>query len=241
MAASFLPTRQDVQRYLSLRALGISLGSRIIKTIPRQAYDEIGRALGILRDGALVFDSLDMTSVLMDCCLYDWFVDGKNLVERYVEMHPAEPGTDESYLLQAYLQAKYRIVVAQSRVPEAGLYCQDVLNGEELFLMDLGLSQSITGGNAAIATRTIPLGEYSMTGGAGLPISSKKAVLDGLLRIESEHDKPLQGPGGVSLTIARACLAAGAADYIAYRSTQADSRKLRPEPRWPRHKPHRRR
>jgi hypothetical protein len=240
MAASFVPTRQDVQRYLSLRALGISLGSRMIKTIPRAAFDEIGGALGILRNGVLVFDSEDMTSVLMDCCLYDWFVDGKNLVQRYVEMHPASPGTDESYLLQAYLQAKYRIAVVHSTVPGAGVHCQDVLNGEELFLMDLGLSQSIPDGTAALATRTIPLGEYSMTGGAGLPISSKKAVLDGLRRIDSENHKPLQGPGGVALTIARACLAAGAADYITYQSTVADSRKPRLQPRWPRHKPRRR-
>ncbi len=241
MGASFFPTRQDVQRYLSLRALGMSLGSRMIKTIPRQAYDAIGDALGILRNGILLLDSPDMTSVLADCCLYDWFENGKNLAERYVEMHPAAPGTDESYLLQAYLRAKYRIVVAQSTVPDAGVYCRDALNGEELFLMDLGLSRSIPDGNVAIATRTIPLGEYSMTGGAGLPITSKKAVLDGLRQIGGELHKPLQGPGGLSLTIARACLAAGAADNITYQSTEADSRKPRNQPSWPRHKPRRRR
>ena len=229
---TFSPTRQDVERYRSWRALSMALNHRVIKTIPRQAYDEIGDALGIRRNGVLVFDSEDMTSVMMDCCLYDWYENGKNLVQRYAETHPATPGTDESYLLQACLRAKYRILVAQSAVPGAGLRCQDVLNGEELFLMDLALSQGVPNVNAALATRTIPLGEYWMTGGAGLPVSSKKSILDALRRIDMEHYPPLEGPGGVALSIARACLAAGAADFITYESTEANSRKPRRQPSW---------
>jgi hypothetical protein len=240
MGTSFSPTRQDVERYRSLRALSMALNHRIIQTIPPQAYAEIGHALGIRRNGVLVFDSEDMTSVMMDCCLYDWYGNGKNLIQRYAETHPAAPGTDESYLLQACLQATYRILVAQSAVPGAGLHCEDVLNGGELFLMDLALSQNNPSGNAALATRTIPLGEYWMTGGAGLPISSKKSILDALCRIGTEHYKPLEGPGAVALSIARACLAAGAADYITYESMEARSRKHRRQPRWPGFERHRR-
>jgi hypothetical protein len=157
----------------------------------------------------------------------------KNLVQQYAETHLAKPGTDESYLLQACLQAKYRILVARSPVPGAGLHCQDVLNGGELFLMDLAMSQSVPDDNAALATRTIPLGEYWMTGGAGLPISSKKSILDALRRMESEQYKPFEGPGGMALPIARACLAAGAADYITYASPEPNPTKPRRQPRWP--------
>ena len=233
MGTFFSPTPQEVKRYRSFRALSMELNHRIIKTIPRQAYDEMGDALGIRHNGVLVFDSEDMTSVMMDCCLYDWFENGKNLVQRYAETHPATPGTDESYLLQACLHAKYRILVAQSAVPGAGIHCQDVLNGGELFLMDLAMSQGVPSGNAALATRTLPLGEYWMTGGAGLPVSSKKSILDALRRIDSEHFQPLAGPGGVALPIARTCLAAGAADYITYESTEASSKQQPRQPRWP--------
>jgi len=233
MATSFSPTRQDVERYRSLRAVSMELNHRILKTIPRQALDEIGDALGIRRNGALVFDSEDMTSVMMDCCLYDWYENGKNLVQRYAETHPAPPETDESYLLQACLQAKYRILMARSAVPGAGIHCQDVLNGGDLFLMDLAMSQNIPCVNAAVATRTIPLGEYWMTSGAGLPVSSKESILDALRRIDNEHHNPLAGPGGVTLSIARACLAAGAADYITYESLEPSTRKSRRQPRWP--------
>jgi hypothetical protein len=210
----------------------MDLNHRIVKTIPRQAFDEVGEAIGILRNGVLVFESEDMSSVLMDCCLYDWFRSGKNVVQRYSETHPAQPGTDEQYLLSAYLQAKYRVLVVQCAVAGAGLHCQDVLNNEGLFLMDLGLSQSAKGGNAALATRTIPLGEYWMTTGAGLPINSKRAALDALARIASRKQESFEGSGSVALLIVHACLTAGAAGYVTYASAEAKPSEPRCRPRW---------
>jgi hypothetical protein len=230
MGAAFSPTRKDVERYRRLRALSMDLNHRIIKTIPRQAIDDIGEAIGIRRKGVLVFDSEDMTSVLMDCCLYDWFENGKNVVQRYSETHAAKLEGEERYLLNAFLQAKFGLLVVQSAVPGAGLHCQDVLNGGELFLMDLGLSQSV-GGNAAFTTRTVPLGEYWMTGGAGLPTNSKKAVMDALSRSEIGKQKLPEGPGSVALLIVRSCLAAGAADYVTYTSAERNSKVPRRRPR----------
>jgi hypothetical protein len=227
METRFSATPEDVERYRRLRALTADLNQRIMKAIPRRALDEVGEAIGIRRDGILVFDSMDMTSVLVDCCLYDWFQDGKNVVQRYAEAHPPKPGTDEGYLLQACLQAKYRVLVVQSAATGAGLYCQDVLNNEGLFLVDLALSQSAKHANAAFATRTIPLGECWMTSGAGLPINSKKAALDALARIAGGKPQLLEGPGNVALLIVRACLAAGAADHVSYANLAAEPGKSR--------------
>ena len=64
-----------------------------------------------------------------------------------------------------------------------------------------------------------------MTSGAGLPVSSRKSILDALRRIDGEHYPPPEGPSGVALSIARACLAAGAADFITYESTEAKLEK----------------
>ncbi len=232
MATPFSPTRQDVERYRSLRALSMALHNRIVETIPRQAFEEIGEAIGILQSGILVFDSEDMSAVMADCCLYAWFENGKNLVRRYAEAHPAKPGTDESLLLQACLQAKYRVLGVQSAAPGAGLYCHDALDGEELFLMDLALSQSVPSGNVALATRTLPMGEYWMTAGAGLPIDSDTDVLAAVRQIQSGRRPPLETPAVLELSIIRACLAAGAADHVAYAGPQAAPKKPRREPRW---------
>jgi hypothetical protein len=229
MNIPFSPTPKDVERYRRLRAFAMDLNHRIIKIIPRRAFEEVGEAIGIRHNNVLVFDSEDMSSVLMDCCLYDWFENGRSVVQRYSEAHPAKPGTDEAYLLRAYLRAKYRVLVVRSVVPGAGLHCRDVLNNQELFLMDLGLSQSARDANAAFATRTIPLGEYWMTSGAGLPINSRKAALHALSlsRIESERSNSLEAQGRVTLWVVRACLSAGAADHVTYESVTAKSRKAR--------------
>lgn len=199
-----------------MRAISRALNSKLIKTAPREAYDDIGRALGIMRDGVLFFDSEDETSVMMDCLLYDWRRDGKNLVQLYAEAHPAEPGSDESFLLQAMVRARYGVLLLESVIPNAGVYCRDTLNAEELFVMDLGLSRNASVEGGAIATRTLPLGEYWMTGGAGLPVSSKMDIEGAFLQIVREHPTIQHGQSAVPLAIVRACLAAGVAEHLRY-------------------------
>jgi hypothetical protein len=46
-----------------------------------------------------------INNVLLDCCMFEWFENGQNLVQRYAETHAPASGTDEGYLLNAYLQA----------------------------------------------------------------------------------------------------------------------------------------
>lgn len=119
-------------------------------------------------------------------------------------------------------------MVARSVVPDAGFECCDVMNGAELFIMDRALSRSLTSG-FALATRTIPLGEYWMTGGAGLPVQSADGLEEALRRITAEEHPLLDGPGGVALPIVRACLEVGAADHVAY---EGAPKRLRHGPRW---------
>src|SRR5258708_37022311 len=83
MGTCFTPTPQDVERYRRLRSLQMDLNRSLIKTVPRHALDEVGDALGILHNGVLEIDNADMSSVVMDCCLYDWFEGGSILVKRY--------------------------------------------------------------------------------------------------------------------------------------------------------------
>lgn len=230
---SFYPSREDVERYRRFRALNIALNQRILKTVPRRAYEEIGDALGIRRNGILIFDNEDVMGVMMDCCFYDWLENGKNVVQRYAETAEVPPGTDESYLLQAMVRAGYRVLLPQSAVPGAGLYCKDILNGGELFLMDLAFSHTFPCDGGALATRTIPLGEFWMTSGAALPIDSETNVLGAMRQLEGGRLAPSRGSAIVALSIVRACLAAGAADHVAYARVPAAPKKpRRNKPGW---------
>lgn len=229
MSNLYSPTPQDVERHRKLRAVAAALNQRIIDTIPRRTVGEVADAIGIRHDGVLALDTEDVSSVLMDCCLYDWYENGRNVVGRYVETHPEPPGTDEGFLLSAYLQAKYRILVVRSTVRGAGLHCHDVLNREELFLMDIALSQTAPC-DAALATRTIPLGGHSMTSGAGLPVASREASLRMLERLEMERPKAVYGPGGLALLIVRVCLAAGAGHHVRYETPGPRASRPRKKP-----------
>src|ERR1022692_933701 len=137
MATTFSPTPADVERYRQVRAHSRKMNDRLLKTVPKEAFDDIGNALGVLHKGTLVLDSEDMMGVLADCCLFDWFDEnGKNLVQRYSETHRASPGTDESSVLDLYLRAEYRILLPHSTLPGAGVQCRDAWTREELFLLD---------------------------------------------------------------------------------------------------------
>lgn len=222
---SLSPTSTDVERYKRLRAAGRRLNNGLIRTVPRRAMDAVARALGILHQGVLVFDSEDVPAVLMDCCLHDWIDGGRNLIQRYAEEHAPPEGSDERDVLEGMLRARYAILKIGEAVPEAGVRAVDVLRCEELFVMDVGLSNSL-GEGSGIATRVIPFGEWWMTGGAALPMdgAAAAALLRNLRRsgpgkIESETDL-VEKPKGI-LAIVRSCLETGAADRVQYVDIEA--------------------
>src|SRR5271157_3054230 len=95
---------------------------------PRETLSAVGEAIGILHQGVLVFATEDMSGVLMDCCLYDWPLEGKSRVQRYAETHTLAPGSDEHEILQAYLRAQYRILVPQARCRGAGVHFADAFS-----------------------------------------------------------------------------------------------------------------
>jgi SEC-C motif len=225
LSSTFTPSPADVERYKRLRGLARDLNSRIIKTIPREAIQQVAEAIGRLHGGVLVLGSEDESSVLMDCCLFDWIRDGKNLIEKYAENHPPAPGTAEHELLEAYRQAKYRIVVPQSRVQGAGAYFVDLLSGEELFIMDVGLSQNPL--DVAYATRTIPLGQFWMTGGAGLPTGSEaiKIAIDRLTKQQLVEEGRFTEPHKVALVFVRTLLESGASKRVAYEAVENQRRQ----------------
>jgi hypothetical protein len=220
----------DVEKYQRLRQGGRELMSRITKTIPRAAREEIAAALGIMRKGVVIFDTEEVAIVLADCCLHDWIRDGRNLITKYSEDHPAAPGTDEEFLLSAYEQARFRVLLPKSVAPGAGMECTDALSGDRLFLMDIALSKGAKDSGPVMATRTVPLDGYWMTTGAGLPITGEKIGKEvvGEVRSLLKAVPPVE-PHELALAILRKCLDCGAAEYITYGEHQGSEDAEEPE------------
>jgi hypothetical protein len=210
----------DIERYTQLRELSRRIMSELTKTIPREAYEEIGKALGIVHKNTFVLDTLDVSGVLMDACLFDWIRDGKNLVQRYVEVHPPDFGTDEHLLLQAFCRAEYRLL--QPEAVSAGVVtgCRDILSGQSIGLVDIGISQSTAHGfRGLLATRTAPLERWWMTTGAGLPIGDKETgerVLGAIVRGNLLEDTSSASQHKLAIAVIRACLDSGAAEHVLY-------------------------
>jgi hypothetical protein len=154
---AFTPSWSDVERYKRLRSLSKDLNHRMVQTIPHKTVPAVGEAIGILHKGVLVFETEDMSGVLVDCCLYDWPREGKSRVQQYAETRTLAPGSEEHELLQAYLRAEYRILVPQARWRGAGVYFADAFSADQFFVMDIGLSQSPLHPEMALASRIIPL------------------------------------------------------------------------------------
>jgi hypothetical protein len=56
-------------RYKHLRQVGLELNTRLAKSLSRDALDEGGKKLGILKGKVLTLDTEDEIAVLMDYCL----------------------------------------------------------------------------------------------------------------------------------------------------------------------------
>jgi hypothetical protein len=220
----------DIQQYQQLRQFGRRLNSVLTKTIPREAIQEMGKALGIMRKDKLILDTMDVSSVLMDSCLFDWIKGGKNLVEKYVEAHPPTPGTDEHLLLQAYCRAKYRLLVPKAIRRAAVTYLLDALSGESIALMDFHLSQTMARGfQGLLATRTAPLRGYWITTGAPLPVGDRKTgemLLKTVRQGNLLEDRTSAGEHKLATAIIRACLDSGAAEHIRYEGGEEEEKEF---------------
>ena len=165
---------------------------------------------------------------------------GRSLVQRYAETQSRETGSDEDFLLQAYLKAQYRIVRPQAELPGAGVSVRDALSGEQLFIMDVGLSESGLDDRMHFATRTIPLETYSMTGGAALPMDAraKETALRRLCEEQLLVNGSVTDSHKAALNVVRARLESGLARHVRYDDLEApllqgSSRQSRHAPRPP--------
>jgi hypothetical protein len=135
---------------------------------------------------------------------------------KYHRDHPASLGADEECLLEAYQQARFRIVVPGSVARGAGIECSDALSAERFFLMDIALSQCAQNGGPLYATRTVPLDGYSMTTGAGLPITDKEMGRKVLRTVKESFKVWPEDPHQLALAVFRTCLAGRAAEHVTY-------------------------
>ncbi len=156
--------------YRHLRQISINLNHKLVESLSKETLDEGGRRLGFLKKGIFVFDTEEETAILMDYCIHNVYVDGRNAAQRYMEETPPPPrGSSEMLVLDAIQHAYYSIFRVESVERGVGVKVRDALRGNEAFMMDIGLGNSAQIG-VTFASRVIPFEGFLMSGGASLPL-----------------------------------------------------------------------
>ena len=102
---------------------------------------------------------------VMDFCLFEYQINGKNLWQRYQE-EVAAPSEIEAEIIQASLLAYSSLFTILETDPEHGsVTLLDLFNdGKEIKIIDINLSETAEDG-FIIFTRIIPFADFNMTSG----------------------------------------------------------------------------
>ncbi len=228
-------------RYKQLRELSVELNTRLSQLLSKDAIEEGGNKLGILKGKTILLDSEDMICVLMDYCLYNVRRQGMNTIERYLAESPPPPDSDEMVILKGMQNARYTLFLVESSERGVGITIRDLLCDETRFVTDVSFSQSAQIG-LVLAGRLLAPEGICITSGAVLPV--------GVLPSE-ERDRFLQpflekfkGAGFRHITpeeeselaaaLIRMCLKRGAAEHIEYREPGSSWTSGAPRPVTPR-------
>lgn len=161
------------------RSVSRPLSDEMFRRVGRDLVHQVGRKLGLLHRGVLVFDSESEMSILSDACVFEGWVNHENTIMRSLRTSPPPPGSPEREVLDAWCGARFSIYEALRSEPGVGLYARDLLRqGDEIFVVDRGLSRS--GAGYLLAGRLVFFPEFAITTGSALPISDRR-VLDRLV------------------------------------------------------------
>ncbi len=206
-------TAEIVALYQRLRSVRLRLNNELVGRLSRNALEEGGKKLGILRRGMFVFDNEDESSVLMDYCIHDVYRSGRNAIDQYLEDNPPDPVSDEMACLQAMRHAKYALVIVTRIEPGVGCHIHNLFTGETRLLVDMGFSETARP-DVLLATRLLDFGAFVTTTGAAVPL--------GVLGSDESEAWQRKLSTGVydgredPAPLIRGCLEQGASSHIRY-------------------------
>ncbi|BBL72712.1 hypothetical protein [Methylogaea oryzae] len=156
--------------YKRMRRAGRDLNMALAKRLPKDAVPEFGKKLGLFKAGTLILNNDDEIAVLYDYCLYHYRRGNKNVIERFLEQSPPAADSLDMTLLQAMLQSRFSAFRIVSITPRQGAVLLDLVRGDTLELVDLGIAETGTVGTILVG-RLLPLPDFHMSTGTLIPLS----------------------------------------------------------------------
>ena len=157
------------ESYRRFRALGRSFNPGLIKQLPPAALPESAKKLGLYKAGTLILNQDDEIAVAYDYCLHHHRRGGKNLIDRTLENTPPAVDSDEWRYLKALSEAHFSVFRIEDILPRRGARLADLVTGDSLAIMDLGLNSTGMPGTL-VAGRLLRFDGFAMSTGTLVPI-----------------------------------------------------------------------
>ena len=155
-----------IEKYKNIRKVGRELAYKILEAcVTKDMLNHSSKLLGInVQGNELFFDSEEETSLLMDFVLFDYKVNGKNVIQLYLEKQPNQNKV-ESELIGAMLSA-YTSFFEVAATTDYTVYLKDLFcrTDKHIELIDIGFSATATPG-ALTFFRLVPVPSCNMTSG----------------------------------------------------------------------------
>jgi hypothetical protein len=170
-AANALSREEVLSRYRRLRAISRRRNSNMMPFVSRDAILQNARRLGLAHGKTLILDSEDELTFALDLAIYTTPSGRTRAIDRYARSVQPAPGSDEARMLQAMCNSRFAIAALERQHEAAGLIVTDLIRGGELWLVDIGLEQSMPDGSV-LATRVYLLDDFAMTAGVFVPLDA---------------------------------------------------------------------
>lgn len=166
-----------LQMYQQVRDILTDVHKEIVFIDPENMVNTAGRRLKVMNGKHMFIETEHEMNVLVDYGLFQYRKDGKNVVERYYDLHHKLYPAQKLTVLQAFKEARFSLLEIIKPVDEHGLIVHDHLIGESLLMIDKGLyklakSQS----RYALLTHYLRMPDFILTTGASTPVSLDSTI-----------------------------------------------------------------
>lgn len=172
--------KSPIKKYKQYQNIGKNLSEKIFAEFSdNKSIGAVGRLMGIWHGGTLVLESEMESDFIMDFSLFEYFVKGKNFIQRYQEGR-FELNEKESEVLEAQLLSYTSLFkIIETEPANARVTMEDIFNDrQEIKIMNINLSKTAQPG-FLLFTRIVPFSDFKMSSGmfCAFPENSERYLL----------------------------------------------------------------
>lgn len=160
---------EKLARYRRLREINKGQQSGALDRIASDTILEFGRRLGLVHGRTLACDDPSEITLLFDLAVYTGKAGRSRGIDRYARHAGLTLSGDETMMLHAAQNSRFRLWRIEGPHEIAGLWVTDITSGDRIWLIDEGLEASCQAG-LIFAGRLMVVDDFVMTCGVLVPL-----------------------------------------------------------------------